>query len=173
MILCKDGRLNTSTGVRGIAEEYASARGIGERAKEAILDHPSSSMGAVPRGLLDAKAVFEHAKEGDDLACEIVASAMDVLGVLCIDMCRAYDPEVPCRAQTIIMSIYGKSYLFWGLRPGGPVPCVHTCLTSWAMRYRARQVIVMTGGLTLAGEQLFSEVRSLVDFKTWFVPSAD
>ena len=43
MIVCKDGRLNSSTGVRGVSEEYGSAGGIARWAREAADGHPFRS----------------------------------------------------------------------------------------------------------------------------------
>ena len=57
------------------------------------------------------------------LAIEIVDSTAEYLGVGCINICRAFDP----------------------------------------------QVIVMTGGLALAGDQLFDKVRSWFDHHHWTI----
>jgi len=94
MILERDGRLNSGTGVRGIAEEYASAGGIGRWGRELVSEGTKTSLSSVPVEEIDARLIFEHADAGDSACIELLSTAMEVLGILCIDVCRAYDPEV-------------------------------------------------------------------------------
>ena len=118
------GELCSGTNVYGVFERYTSATAVAKRAKDLLREQAgiASSMRALG-DTLDAKAVFEHAAQGDALAEQIVDSTAEYLGVGCINICRAFDP----------------------------------------------QVIVMTGGLALAGNQLFDKVRSWFNHHHWTI----
>jgi len=126
-IVERNGVLNEATGVHGISEEYASAGGLGRQARRRVQDMREagttehSSLCTLALDSIDCKAVFEHADRGDAVAQELLDTAMDILGVLVINVCRFYDPEV----------------------------------------------IVMTGGMTLAGDALFEKVRTAVARHHW------
>eukprot|EP00927_Polykrikos_kofoidii_P013904 TRINITY_DN16061_c0_g1_i1.p1 TRINITY_DN16061_c0_g1~~TRINITY_DN16061_c0_g1_i1.p1 ORF type:complete len:374 (-),score=38.79 TRINITY_DN16061_c0_g1_i1:87-1208(-) len=88
------GRLCSGTGVRGVLEQYASARAIGVLAKEAV-----SKPGCEPTTLasvtdLTARDVFEHAAVGDELAKRLVDRTADYIAVGFINGCRAFDPQL-------------------------------------------------------------------------------
>lgn len=94
-ILTPGGRASSATGVDGVFEEYVSARAIGAIARERIDEQKyQSKLSKVPRTNIDAKTVFSAAKEGDLLASEICQEAFNNLGILCVNICRFYDPEV-------------------------------------------------------------------------------
>ena len=80
-------------GKRGHLEQYASATGIVRRAKEvlAISDRPST-LRDLPE--VTAKDVFDHAKNGDALALEIVDFVGAVLGGACAMISCVVDPEI-------------------------------------------------------------------------------
>merc|ERR1712216_826451 len=124
MIMEGEGRLNTSTGVRGIAEEYAGARGLTSYVKSELQQGGAgehSSLTALPVDAVDAKAVFDHAKAGDSFALQVIDDVADVIGRLCINICRVVDPKT----------------------------------------------IVITGGLTLAGDYLFDKIRAAFAAHHW------
>ena len=80
-------------GKRGHLEQYTSATGIVRRTKEilALSDRPST-LRDIPS--LTAKDVFDHARNGDALALEIVDFVGAVLGGACAMMSCVVDPEI-------------------------------------------------------------------------------
>ena len=74
-------------------EQYASATGIARRAKEVLAasDKPSK-LREIENP--DAKAVFDAAKEGDELALEIVDFVGRTLGLALATISCVVDPEV-------------------------------------------------------------------------------
>lgn len=127
--MSEKGRLCKGTGVHGVFEQYTSANAVADRAVDLLQAEPStpSSLRAATSvgggGRPSAKEVFEHAAAGDALAARIVDSTAEYLAVGCINICRAFDP----------------------------------------------QVIVVTGGLALAGEQLLGPVRKWFDKHHWTI----
>eukprot|EP00928_Gymnodinium_smaydae_P035283 TRINITY_DN24855_c0_g1_i1.p1 TRINITY_DN24855_c0_g1~~TRINITY_DN24855_c0_g1_i1.p1 ORF type:complete len:384 (+),score=82.77 TRINITY_DN24855_c0_g1_i1:128-1279(+) len=88
------GRFCAGTGVHGVLEQYASARALGERAREAFKmgDGAQSSLASVKEPT--SKDVCEHAKRGDALALRLLDETADYLAVAFINACRAYDPQL-------------------------------------------------------------------------------
>ena len=80
-------------GKKGHLEQYASATGIARRAKEVLAasDKPSK-LREIENP--DAKAVFDAAKEGDELALEIVDFVGRTLGLALATISCVVDPEV-------------------------------------------------------------------------------
>ena len=80
-------------GKKGHLEQYTSATGIVRRAKEllAFSDRPST-LRDLPE--ITAKDVFDHAKQGDVLALEIVDFVGAVLGGACAMISCVVDPEI-------------------------------------------------------------------------------
>lgn len=80
-------------GKHGCLEQYASATGIVKEAKRLLLasDKPSKL-----RDLqyISAKAIFDAAKEGDELAGDLVEQLGSYLGLACSHVAAVVDPEV-------------------------------------------------------------------------------
>lgn len=80
-------------GLRGCIEAYCSATALardGERARET---HPESAL-ARYAGQLDAKAVIDCARAGDETARNVFDAYVDHLASACISMIHLLDPEV-------------------------------------------------------------------------------
>jgi len=85
-IICVDGRLSESTGVRGIAEEYCSARAL----RRTWAEFSSLPIESAP----DPREILERAeRDPDSLAARVVSFTCNYIGVLVINVCRAYDPQ--------------------------------------------------------------------------------
>lgn len=80
-------------GKKGHLEQYTSATGIVRRAYEvlAISDRPSTLRDLE---IITAKDVFDHAKQGDAIALEIVDFVGAVLGGACAMISCVVDPEI-------------------------------------------------------------------------------
>ena len=96
-----NGRVSTNTGVHGVFEEYVSARAIGLIAQEVVRSQQekkavvNSELLRFPNvSEIDAKVVFDLAKKGDEVAIGICTTALEYMGVLCVNLSRFYDPEV-------------------------------------------------------------------------------
>lgn len=80
-------------GLRGCIEAYCSATALardGERAREA---HPESALARFA-GRLDAKAVIDCARAGDEAARDVFSAFVEHLASACISMIHLIDPEV-------------------------------------------------------------------------------
>eukprot|EP00930_Biecheleria_cincta_P085404 TRINITY_DN74798_c0_g1_i1.p1 TRINITY_DN74798_c0_g1~~TRINITY_DN74798_c0_g1_i1.p1 ORF type:complete len:367 (-),score=65.19 TRINITY_DN74798_c0_g1_i1:123-1223(-) len=121
------GRLCPGTGVRGILEQYASARAVAVRAKEALEPEKGwerrSSLAKVPSPT--CKDVFEHAADGDELAQRLVDETADYLAVACVNACRAYDPQLVvlsggmAQAGDVLLNPLKKHFQrrWWSIQP--------------------------------------------------------
>ena len=76
----------------GCLEQYASATGIVRLAKKALERNPKDSLLA-KEAEISAKKVFDLAKEGDDLALEVVDEACRYLGVALASVAQVVDPQ--------------------------------------------------------------------------------
>ncbi len=78
---------------KGCLEQYASASGIVKLAKKALKEstEPSSLRN---KEEISAKMVFDHAKNGDRLAQEVVEKACRYLGLALAHIAQVVDPEV-------------------------------------------------------------------------------
>lgn len=102
-------------GKSGHLEQYASATGIVIRAKDvlAMSDRPST-LRDLPE--ITAKDVFDHAKQGDVIALEIVDFVGQVLGGACSMISAVVDPEIyvigggVSRAGDILISAVRKYF---------------------------------------------------------------
>ena len=94
MIIVPDGRPCTC-GQRGCLEAYASANSTVERAEEAIAEGGASGLEQIIKqnSTISCKNVFDHAREGDKLALEIVEGTAKALAVACINMNHATEPK--------------------------------------------------------------------------------
>lgn len=79
-------------GKRGCLEQFASATGIVKEAKRKLI---TSNKPSQLRGIqyLSAKAIFDAAKEGDELAGELVEQLGKYLGIACSHIAAVVDPE--------------------------------------------------------------------------------
>lgn len=99
-IFIPNGRSNHGTGVKGIFEEYTSAKSLGALAMETIVNNDvinDSSLKAYAQTLsidVSCKDVFEHAEHGDQHARKLLSQTIEYLGIGCINLCRYYDPSV-------------------------------------------------------------------------------
>lgn len=87
----RGGRL-CSCGRRGCVEAYASGSAIADRAREALLSHPASSLAA--HDPLTAIDVSRAAAEGDSLARRIWAETTDALGCAITDLVNVFEPDL-------------------------------------------------------------------------------
>lgn len=102
-------------GKKGCLEQYASATGIVKEAKRKLseTDQPS---GLRTAHHLSAKAIFDIAKEGDELAIDLVEQLGRNLGVACSHIAAVVDPEVfvigggVSRAGQILIDVIKKHY---------------------------------------------------------------
>lgn len=102
-------------GKTGCLEQYASATGIVKEAKRALAksDKPSTLR---DRKSLSAKAIFDEAKAGDELAIEMVDQLGSYLGLACSHIAGVVDPEIfvigggVSRAGEILLDVIRKNY---------------------------------------------------------------
>ena len=93
MLINRAEKRKCGCGKSGHLEQYVSATGIAVKAKDVLAgsDRPSTL-----RGIADitAKDVFDHAKQGDEIALEIVDFVGRVLGEACSLISAVIDPEI-------------------------------------------------------------------------------
>ena len=102
-------------GKRGCLEQFASATGIVKEAKRLLLvsDKPSKLR---ELQYLSAKAIFDAAKEGDELANELVDQLAKYLGIAASHIAAVVDPEAfvigggVSKAGEILTSRIKKNY---------------------------------------------------------------
>lgn len=102
-------------GKKGCLEQYASATGIVKEAKRALAkSDKASALRRIEK--LSAKAIFDKAKEGDELAVEMVEQLGSYLGMACSHIAGVVDPEVfvigggVSRAGEILLDVIRKNY---------------------------------------------------------------
>lgn len=86
--VCKCG-----CGKKGCLEQYASATGIVRRALELLLKSTTSSK-LRKLNVIQAKDIFDYAKEGDPIALEVTEMMYDDLGMALATISCVCDPEV-------------------------------------------------------------------------------
>ena len=94
LIIYPDGR-ECACGQNGCAEAYASASNTARRAIELLKEGAESSLSAIYKknGFVNCKEVFDAAEAGDTLAESVVDGSAKVLGLLCINIQNATNPE--------------------------------------------------------------------------------
>ncbi len=96
MILCLDGEPCTC-GNRGCLERYCSATAIIRMAREQVAEHPDSLIMKKADGdtaNINAKIVFDCARENDPVATEIFNRYIKYLGQALANLANMFDPEV-------------------------------------------------------------------------------
>ncbi|MHC4997017.1 MAG: ROK family protein, partial [Planctomycetota bacterium] len=88
-IVERDGR-HCGCEQRGCVEQYTSATAIANQAKQRRDAGLPTSMPENPT----CHQVFTAAAEGDKLAIEVIDEATDYLGLLCVNLVRAFDPQM-------------------------------------------------------------------------------
>lgn len=93
-IVQPDGPL-CNCGQRGCLEAYASATHMVKRAYEAFDEGVYSSLGKIRQqnGSVSAKDIFDHARNGDPLANEIVDDAAGALAQACVNIRHITEPQ--------------------------------------------------------------------------------
>src|SRR6186713_1474128 len=93
-IVIPDGRIHAGTGKKGSLESYASATGVRVTAIEFLEKSKKPSLlRKVPADLLDSKAVYDAAIEGDELAQEIFNYTGNILGISLANAIMTTSPE--------------------------------------------------------------------------------
>ncbi|HEV8269920.1 MAG TPA: ROK family protein [Chitinophagaceae bacterium] len=93
-IVIPDGRIHGGTGKKGSLESYASATGLRLTAIEFLERNKKQSLlRKVPAELLDSKAVYDAAIEGDELAQEIFNYTGKILGISLANAIMTTSPE--------------------------------------------------------------------------------
>ena len=93
-IVIPDGRIHAGTGKKGSLESYASATGLRMTAIEFLEKNKKQSLlRKVPADLLDSKAVYDAAIEGDELAKEIFNYTGKILGISLANAIMTTSPE--------------------------------------------------------------------------------
>ena len=94
MIIVPDGR-ECTCGQRGCLEAYASAKMTVERAEEALARGESSSLQQIQKqnGGFTCKDVFDHARQGDELALEIIDGTTRALALASVSMNHITEPK--------------------------------------------------------------------------------
>ncbi len=116
IVVDRKGPTHTS-GSPGCFEHYASATGTGRRAVELIQGGGESRLQATydKHGEITAEQVFDAAKQGDHLALRVVDEVTDTLGLVCVNLCRLFDPQMILFAGGMILS---GDFLFDRIRAG-------------------------------------------------------
>src|SRR5215203_6096293 len=93
-IVIPDGRIHGGTGKKGSLESYASATGLRLTAIEFLEKNKKQSrLRKLPADLLDSKAVYDAAIEGDELAKEIFNYTGKILGISLANAIMTTSPE--------------------------------------------------------------------------------
>jgi len=93
-IVIPDGRIHAGTGKKGSLESYASATGVRLTALEFLEKSKKPSLlKKVPAEMLDSKAVYDAAIEGDELAKEIFNYTGRILGIALANAVMTTSPE--------------------------------------------------------------------------------
>ncbi|NLO09317.1 MAG: ROK family glucokinase [Clostridiales bacterium] len=103
-------------GKYGCLEQYASATGIARLARQALEKNSKDSLLADKEDI-NAKLVFDYAKQGDELALEIVDEACRYLGIALAGVAQVMDPQAfvigggVSKAGDILISHIKKHYI--------------------------------------------------------------
>ncbi|AQT69225.1 Glucokinase [Anaerohalosphaera lusitana] len=95
ILIYVDGERQCGCGQYGCAEAYGSASATADRANDALKAGVDSSLNELFKkdGSVTCEQVFDHAKNGDKFANEIVDGTAKTLGILCIDMLHVTQPQ--------------------------------------------------------------------------------
>jgi glucokinase len=92
-LLVDDGGRPCPCGNHGCIEAYASGTAIGRRARQRLADEPVDSLLREVEGIT-GRDVTLAARDGDELASEVLVEAGEWLGVALAGLVNALDPEV-------------------------------------------------------------------------------
>ena len=124
IVLNRDETEVCGCGKRGCAEQYCSATGLVRIAKQRLAQDGAVSV-LHQKQTLEAKDVFDAAKQGDAVADEILEQYYDYLGEFLADVCATVDPEVivlgggVCKAGQVLLDgirPYFDKYVFHAAR---------------------------------------------------------
>lgn len=85
----RNGR-SCNCGLHGCLEQYASAKGIVRTA----IEKRENKNTLLNKDCLTCKEIFEFAKIGDKVACEVVEEFSEQLAIGCADICNVFNPEL-------------------------------------------------------------------------------
>jgi glucokinase len=92
------GGIPCGCGQHGCLEVYAAASRTGQHATRLLEEHPErpSSLRQVwqTTGQVTARDVQEHAQTGDSIALEVWDQTCQFLGLACVNIVHAYDPQM-------------------------------------------------------------------------------
>lgn len=114
-------------GGRGCLEQYASATGIVNMAKDMMAEYAGKTYLA-DFDEVTAKDVFDGAKNGDELCQMIVEKFGEILGRALATACVVFDPEIivigggVSKAGSIITDVVSKYYRQWAFSPCRETP---------------------------------------------------
>lgn len=93
-IIIPDGRYHPGTGKHGPLEIYASATGVRLTALELLQKNTEDSLlRNIPEDKLDSKAVYEAARQGDELARQVFEFTGKILGMALANFVMFSSPE--------------------------------------------------------------------------------
>ncbi len=81
-------------GNRGCLEAYASATGVARRAREAVGRGAHTPLASIPTEKLDARAVYEAARDGCPVAQRLMEDTGRYLGIALATVVNVLDPQV-------------------------------------------------------------------------------
>ncbi|MDD6072153.1 MAG: ROK family glucokinase [Clostridiales bacterium] len=104
-----------SCGKKGCLEQYASATGIVRMARKKLLSKHVPTI-LEDKTVLTAKDIFDAAKKGDDVSCELVKELGEVLGTALATIACVVNPEIfifgggVSNAGNILLDVTRKSF---------------------------------------------------------------
>lgn len=141
----------------GCLEAISSGYAIAETAKTALLNGKASTLSAICQNNLanlEAKMVFESAKKGDKLSCEIINRSIEYIGIGIATLINLFDPE-----QIILAGGLTKSKDFFE-------KSLNKYIQSFQMKFAGRKVRIKYGELGDYGSAIGAAtllVKQLID----------
>ena len=96
-VIVKDGR-PCNCGRKGCWERYASSRALSEDTREAMRQHPGTSMWKIAGDLdhVNAKTAFDAMEQGDATAKQVIDNWLEYVGCGIANVVNTFEPEVVC-----------------------------------------------------------------------------